>query len=111
MQDRELAARNANIDRHALHVQTFARHAAALFVKQSVGFRRAIAGYYLEGRRSFEPGVKIIQKIEQPRINRMNISCAKIPQYSIDLSESFGLVRTITPIIQGQALGCVNVLE
>ena len=68
-------ARDANIDRHRLHVQAVLRHAVPVRAEEFVAPRSAVTAYHVDlGVRATKRRSQIMEQIEYPRIVLANIA-------------------------------------
>ena len=105
-------ARDANINRHCLRVQTMSRNVVSVSPQKFIAPRRAVAGNdidFIVGMPEFR--LNIVKQIKQPRIVMEYVSGPPIFQIFIETSESLWNVTVSSAIDNIEPLSSVRVEE
>jgi hypothetical protein len=110
----ELDARQPDVDRLAVHVQAARRHASngsPARSKLRVGVRRPIPRDDVKGPVGLERAAKLVQQVEQFRVDGLHLVDTEIPQDVIDRFERIRLIDTAAAIRRPEPLARVRVEE
>ncbi len=104
---------DANIDRHALHVEALGRNAGmlALSPQHGVGPGGAVAGDHADRLAGFQPSPQGGQKVQQFRGDRVNLSRPKVTQHMVYGSQRVRQVTALGPIVDLQFFAGMDVVE
>jgi hypothetical protein len=98
-----------DVDRHTAHVEAVAGDAAPEFPQQFVGFGGAVAGDYVERVPRSDPRLKLVDSIQQLRVDRVNGIRAMIAQQLVDRPQGIPMVAPARPVFSRQPLAGVGV--
>ena|SRR5215469_3297024 len=103
-------SRNANIDRHCLHMQAVEGNAVAVRPQIFVAPRRPVATDDVDlGIGPAQAGKQIVQKIEHAGIIVMDVARAMISQEVIETIQRLGQILTVSAIRDVQSFAGVRV--
>ncbi len=105
-------ARNADIDRHRLHVQALPRDAVPALPQVFVRGRRAITADHVDlGVGPPEGSQQVAEQIEKARVVRVDVVLPPVAQDSIDPCQRGGIVPIRVPVHDFETLPGVEMVE
>src|SRR5690606_36825740 len=98
------AARQADVDPLADHVQALGRHARAFAVQHGVGLGRAVDADDVVRATAVQPAIQLRQQVEEVRIDGMDLARAEVALYAIHFAGSVGDAGAVLTVVHVTSL-------